>query len=70
MNRLLIFLVGPFFIYNFLLILIDFYVIYLDEFRTEYNRELDLQGVEPVVDENNVDVDVDMLLDNDPGNIN
>ncbi|CAI6345502.1 unnamed protein product [Macrosiphum euphorbiae] len=41
-----------------------------DEFRTEYNRELDLQGVEPVVDENNVDVDVDMLLDNDPGNIN
>ena len=63
-------MVGPFFIYNFLLILIDFYVIYLDEFRTEYNRELDLQGVEPVVDENNVDVDVDMLLDNDPGNIN
>jgi len=67
MNLILIFLVGPIFIYNFLLILIDFYVIYLDEIRTEYNGELDLQGVEAVVVENNVDV---VMLGNDPGNIN
>ncbi|XP_029347733.1 probable basic-leucine zipper transcription factor S [Acyrthosiphon pisum] len=39
-----------------------------DEFPSEYNGELDLQGVEAVVDQNNVDVV--MLLDNDPGNIN
>jgi len=42
-----------------------FHVIYLDEFHNEYNGELNLQEVEAVVGENNVDI----LLNNDPGNI-